>query len=239
LREKINLSAATRPAQMRRGMMPPTLVAHPFSSYCQKVLIALYENETPFTFRMLDRNDPTAFAELETLWPLKRFPVLVDRGRPIVESTIIIEHLELHYPGPVRLVPDDPVSALEVRFIDRFFDNYVQTPLQKIVSDSMRDEKERDAKGVADARATLDTAYGWLEQRMAGREWAVNGRFSLADCAAAPALFYADWTHPIGKSYPNVRAYRSRMNARPSYAPAIEEARPYRSLFPLGAPDRD
>ena len=219
--------------------MPPTLFAHPFSSYCQKVLIALYENDTPFTFRMLDRNDPAAFAELEAVWPLKRFPLVVDAGRPVAESTVIIEHLELHYPGRARLILDDPLAALEVRFIDRFFDNYVETPLGKIVSDSMCDEKERDAKGVADARTMLDTAYSWLEQRMAGREWAVNERFSLADCSAAPALFYADWVQPIGDAFPNVRAYRSRLNARPSFARAIDEARPYRPYFPLGAPDRD
>jgi glutathione S-transferase len=188
---------------------------------------------------MLDRNDPAAFAELEAVWPLKRFPLLVDAGRPVAESTIIIEHLELHYLGRARLIPDDPLAALEVRFIDRFFDNYVETPLGKFVSDSMRDEKGRDAKGVADARTMLDTAYSWLEQRMAGREWAVHDRFSLADCSAAPALFYADWVQPIGDAFPNVRAYRSRLNARPSFARAIDEARPYRPHFPLGAPDRD
>ena len=139
----------------------------------------------------------------------------------------------------MRLVPDDPAAALEVRFIDRFFDNYLQTPMQTIVSNALRDAGERDAKGVADARAMLKTAYGWLEQRMTNREWAVGDRFSLADCAAAPALFYADWTHPISEGFPNVRAYRNRLNARPSFARAVDEARPYRSFFPLGAPDRD
>ena len=218
---------------------PLTLFAHPFSSYCQKALVALYENGTPFTLRLLERADPATFAEFAALWPLKRFPLLVDEGRPIAEATIIIEHLGLHHPGPVRLIPDDPAAALEVRFVDRFFDNYVQTPQQRIIFDAIREEGERDGKGVADARAMLDTAYGWLEQRLAGREWAAGERFSLADCAAAPALFYADWTHPIGAAFPNVRAYRSRLNARPSFARAIDEARPYRPLFPLGAPDRD
>ncbi len=219
--------------------MPPILFAHPFASYCQKVLIALYENETPFTFRMLDKSDPSTFAEFEALWPLKRFPLLLDKGRPIAEATIIIEHLGLHHPGPVQLIPDDRVAALEVRFIDRFFDNYVQTPMQTIVSDTLRNAEERDAKGVADARAMLETAYGWLEQRMTNREWAVGDRFSLADCAAAPALFYADWAHPMNQGFPNVRAYRNRLNTRPSFARAVDEARPYRSFFPLGAPDRD
>lgn len=219
--------------------MPPMLFAHPFSSYCQKVLIALYENATPFTFRMLDGSDAQTMAEFEALWPLKRFPLLVEDGRPIAEATIIIEHLSLRHPGPVPLLPDDPAAALEARFVDRFFDNYVQTPQQKFVFDALRLEGERDARGVAEARALLEAAYGWLERRMAGREWAVGDSFSLADCAAAPALFYADWTHRIGESFPNVRAYRSRLNARPSYARAIDEARPYRPLFPLGAPDRD
>jgi glutathione S-transferase len=215
------------------------LFGHPFSSYCQKALIALYENETPFTFRVLDKSDPSTFAEFAALWPLKRFPLLVDEGCSIAEATIIIEHLDLHHPGPVQLIPDDPTAALRTRFIDRFFDNYVQTPQGKIVSDALRDAGERDSRGVADARAMLDTAYGWLEKHMTNRTWAVGDRFSLADCAAAPALFYADWTHPIGQAFSNVRAYRNRLNTRASFARAINEARPYRSFFPLGAPDRD
>jgi len=219
--------------------MLPMLFAHPFASYCQKALIALYENATPFTFRLLDKSDPTSYAEFAEFWPLKRFPLLVDRGRSVAEATIIVEHLAIYHPGPVRLIPAEPAAGLEARFLDRFFDNYIQTPMQKIVGDSLRDPKERDPKGVAEARALLDIAYAWLERRMGDREWAVGNRFSLADCAAAPALFYADWAHPIGERFPGVRAYRSRLNARPSFARAIEEARPYRNLFPLGAPDRD
>ncbi len=218
--------------------MPPTLFSHPFSSYCQKALIALYENTTPFAYRKLDGSDPDAFAELAALWPIKKFPVLVDDGRPIPEATIIIEYLGVHYPGPVRLIPSDPAAAIEVRSLDRFFDNYIHTPMQKVVGDALRGGGEHDTKGVAEARATLDTAYAWLEQRMAHREWAAGG-FSLADCAAAPALFYADWAHPIGDRLVNVRRYRSRLMARPSFARAIDEARPYRKLFPLGTPDRD
>jgi glutathione S-transferase len=225
---------------VEKGMnMPPAIFAHPFSSYCQKVLIALYENETPFTLRLLDHTDPATWAEFASLWPMKRFPLLLDDGQPIAEATIIIEHLARRYPGPMALIPDDPDAALEARFLDRFFDNYVQTPQGQIVRDGLRQHDQRDPKGVADARAMLDTAYAWLEHRMAGRVWAVGERFTLADCAAAPALFYADWTHPIGDAFPNVRAYRSRLNARPSFARAIDEARPYRPLFPLGAPDRD
>ena len=123
--------------------------------------------------------------------------------------------------------------------MDRFFDNYISTPQQKIVADSMRQEAEHDLRGVADARAMLDTAYGWLDNVMATREWAAGDKFSLADCGAAPFLFYADWTHRIGTSFPNVIAYRQRLLARPSFARAVDEARPYRSFFPLGAPDRD
>ncbi|MCL4244406.1 MAG: glutathione S-transferase family protein [Candidatus Dadabacteria bacterium] len=219
--------------------MPPVLFTHPFASYCQKVLIALYENETKFTPRILDQSsDPSTFAEFEALWPLKKFPLLLDGGRAIAEATIIIEHLDLYYPGPVRMIPADGKEALDVRFMDRYFDNYIHTPMQTIVFDAIREPADRDAKGVADARSMLDTSYGWLEGRMADREWAAGG-FSLADCAAAPALFYADWVHSIGPDFPNVRAYRERLNARPSFARAIEEARPYRHYFPPGAPDRD
>ena len=215
------------------------LYAHPFSSYCQKVLIALYENGIHFEFCMLAPGDEQVAAELATLWPLKRFPVLVDGGRTLVEASIIIEHLGLHHPGAVDLVPRDPRAALPVRMMDRFFDNYVSTPQQRIVFDVIRPAEQRDPYGVAEARAMLDTAYGWLDDAMAGREWAAGESFSLADCAAAPALFYADWSHPIGDGFANVRRYRQRLLARPSFARAVEEARPYRPLFPLGAPDRD
>jgi glutathione S-transferase len=219
--------------------MTMKLYAHPFSSYCQKVLIALYENDTPFEYRMLAPDDEQVTAELERLWPFKRFPVLVDDGRTLRESSIIIEHLGLHHPGPVRLIPDDARGALDVRFMDRFFDNYVSTPQQKIVFDRIRSAENRDPQGVAEARKMLDTAYRWLDEAMAGREWAAGDTFSLADCSAAPALFYADWSHPIGEVFTNVHAYRRRLLARPSFARAVDEARPYRPFFPLGAPDRD
>jgi len=219
--------------------MPPILYAHPFSSYCQKVLTALYENGTPFEYRLLGPDDPATFDEFSAIWPIKRFPVLVDRGQPIPEATIIIEYLGIHHPGPARLIPADPDKALEVRMMDRFFDNYISTPQQKCVFDSIRSEDERDPCGVGEARKMLETAYGWLDQRMEGREWAAGDSFSLADCAAAPFLFYADWTHPIGEEFAHVRAYRKRLLARPSFARAVDEARPYREFFPLGAPDRD
>lgn len=215
------------------------LYAHPFSSYCQKVLVALYENETPFEFRMLAPGDERAAAEHEALWPLRRMPVLVDGGRTVVEASIIIEHLGLHHPGPVRLIPDDPRAALDVRMMDRFFDNYVMTPMQKIVLDTIRAAEDRDRKGVTEARKLFDRAYAWLDGALATRTWAAGDTASLADCAAAPALFYADWVHPIDGVFSNVRAYRQRLLAWPSFARAVDEARPYRQLFPPGAPDRD
>lgn len=213
------------------------LYAHPFSSYCQKVLTALYENATAFDYRTLE--DPQNNAELATLWPMKRFPVLVDGAHTVLEASCIIEYLQLHYPGAVQLIPSHADAALEVRMLDRFFDNYISTPQQKIVFDRLCAEADRDPHGVAKARAMLDTAYAWLDTRMAGREWAAGETFSLADCAAAPFLFYADWTHAIPAQFPHLHAYRQRLLARPSFKRAVDEARPFRSYFPLGAPNRD
>jgi glutathione S-transferase len=215
------------------------LYAHPFSSYCQKVLTALYENGTPFELRLLEGPDSAAMREFAERWPIRRFPMLVDDGHMVIEASCIIEYLGLHHPGPVRLVPDDADAALEVRMMDRFFDNYISTPQQKVVADRLRPEAARDAHGVAEARAMLETAYAWLDRVMADRTWAAGEHFTLADCAAAPFLFYADWTHPIDTAFANVRAYRRRLLARPSFARAVDEARPYRGYFPLGAPDRD
>jgi glutathione S-transferase len=215
------------------------LFAHPFSSYCQKALIAFYENDIPFTFRMLSSDEPANTEEFAALWPIKRFPLLVDDGRTILEASTIIEHLQVRHPGPVRLIPQDPDAAVEVRMLDRVFDNYVMTPQGKCVFDAIRPAEVRDAHGVAEARAMLETSYAWLDGWMAGREWASGDAFSLADCAAAPSLFYADWTHRIGAQFTNLHAYRARLLARPSFARAVDEARPYRSFFPLGAPDRD
>lgn len=233
--------------EMTRAGSPPAegeglqLYAHPFSSYCQKVLIALYENGTRFQFRMLDEEHPANMAALEAAWPFRKFPVLVDEdnSRFVAEASLIVEFLGLHYPGPIRLIPEEPRAALDVRFMDRFFDNYIATPQMKIIFDAMRDEAHRDAQGVAEARAMLETAYRWLDKWIAAREWACGDDFTLADCAAAPFLFYADWTHPIGDEFGHVKAYRERLLARPSFARAVDEARPYRPLFPLGAPDRD
>jgi glutathione S-transferase len=190
------------------------LYAHPFSSYCQKALIALYENDIPFEFCVLAGDEATA-AEHARLWPLKRMPVLVDGERTVVEASIIIEYLGLRYPGAIRLIPGDREAALDVRMLDRFFDNYVMTPMQRIVLDHLRAEEDRDPYGVAEARKLLDVAYRWLEEALRGRTWAAGGDFSLADCAAAPALCYADWAHPLGASHATVQAYRRRLLARP------------------------
>ncbi|SRR5258706_1889057 len=219
--------------------MTLALYAHPFSSYCQKVLIALYENATPFEFKMLGPETPENFAALKKLWPIAKFPVLNDDGRAIFEATCIIEHLAIHHPGPVRLIPADAKIAIDVRMSDRVFDNYVMTPMNWIVQDAMRPEDAKHAQTVAQGRALLDTSYRWLDQRMAGRQWICDETFSMADCAAAPSLFYADWVHPIADELRHLRAYRSRLLARPSFARAVDEARPYRRLFPPGAPDRD
>ena len=211
------------------------LYAHPFSSYSQKVLIALFENATPFEYRSLE--DPSANAELASLWPLKRFPVLVDQGRTILEATTIIEYLQIHRPGAVRLIPDGD-AGVEVRMLDRVFDNYVMTPMQKIVLNQLRPEPDRDAHGVTEARGVLDSIYAWLDERLTGRTCIAGETITLADCAAAPSLFYADWAHQIAPTHANLRAYRVRLLAHPSVARAVDEARPFRRYFPLGAPDR-
>jgi len=219
--------------------MPLQLYFHPFSSYSQKALIALYENATPFEPMRIEGPDCEATQEWARRWPIKRFPMLVDGERTIVEATCIIEYLQVHRPGPVRLIPHDADAAIEVRMMDRFFDNYISTPQQTVVFDALRPEGTHDLYGVQRAREMLETAYAWLDGVMANREWAAGDSFSLADCAAAPFLFYADWTHRIDPSHANVIAYRKRLLRRPSFARAVDEARPYRGFFPLGAPDRD
>jgi glutathione S-transferase len=219
--------------------MPLTLYAHPFSSYCQKVLTALYEHDVEFVYRKLGPEDPAAMTELEALWPFRRFPVLVDADRTVTESSIIIEYLALHHPRGAQLIPTDAREALEVRMMDRFFDNYVMTPMQKIVLDCLRPAEKRDLHGVGEAKALLDAAYRWLNDKLRGKQWASGSRFTLADCAAAPSLFYSDWVRPIDGMLTELHAYRARLLARPSFARCVDEARPYRHSFPPGAPNRD
>ena len=213
------------------------LFAHPFSSYCQKALIAFYENDIPFEYRMLE--DPGVGEELAALWPMKRFPILREGERVVMEATSIVEYLQVHHPGPSRLIPDDPDLAVEVRMMDRVFDNYVMTPQGKFVFNILRAEEHRDPFGVEEARRMLETSYAWLDQRMRNRTWAAGETFTLADCAAAPSLFYADWTHRIPERYAALLAYRRRLLQRPSFARAVNEARKFRHYFPLGAPDHD
>jgi glutathione S-transferase len=219
--------------------MSLALYGHPFSSYTQKVLIALYENSIPYEFRGIGPDTPQYSAEWLQRWPLRKFPLLVDGERNVAETSIIIEYLHLHYPGPVRLLPADPDAALDVRFLDRFFDLHVMSPVQHAVSAAMTGDPVRREEGLAHAVEKLELAYAWLEGQLGGRTWATGSDFTLADCAAAPSLFYADWTHPISEAFPVLRAYRARLLARPSFARAVDEARQYRSFFPLGAPDRD
>lgn len=219
--------------------MPLVLYGHPFSSYTQKVLIALYENAVPFEFRSLDPETPQHAPEWLRRWPLRKFPLLVDGERNVVETSIIIEYLQLAHPGPVRLLPADPLAALGVRFLDRFFDLHVMDPVQHAVAGALTGDAVKREDAVAAARERLERAYAWLDGELAGRKWAAGDDFSLADCAAAPALFYADWTHPIGADHVQVDAYRARLLSRPSFARAVDEARRYRHYFPLGAPAGD
>lgn len=219
--------------------MSLALYGHPFSSYTQKALIALYENDTPFEFRCIGPETPEHAAEWLRRWPLGKFPMLVDGERAIVETSIIVEYLQLAHPGPAPMLPADPMAALDVRFLDRFFDLYVMDAIQGAVTAALGRVPMTREEGLALAMERLEPAYAWLEGHLPGRTWAAGETFTLADCAAAPSLFYADWTHPISEAYPTLRAYRARLLARPSFARAVDEARPFRPLFPLGAPDRD
>ena len=210
---------------------------HPFSSYTQKVLIALRADETPFEYRLLEQDHPENFEELKRHSPFGLFPLLLDDGQPVIETTCIIEHLQAHHPGPNRWIPDGELGR-RVRLLDRFFDLYVMNNLQVPVADALRPEGTQDALGVSRARERLHVAYDWLEGEI-GDPWAAGEQFTLADCAAAPSLFYADWIEEIGPQRPKLAAYRARLLAHPIVARAVNEGRPYRHYFPLGAPDRD
>jgi glutathione S-transferase len=211
---------------------------HPFSSYTQKVLIALWADGTPFTYRMLDGEHPDNMAELKRRWPFGQFPLLIDDGETVVETTPIIEHLQARHPGPNAWIPDGELGR-RVRFLDRFFDLYVMNNMSAPVFDALRPEGVHDPFGVEQALGRLRTAYDWLEKNLGEGPWAVGDSFTLADCAAAPSLFYADWVDEIGRTRPRLAAYRQRLLAHPQVARAVDEARPYRAFFPLGAPDRD
>jgi glutathione S-transferase len=214
--------------------MALTLYFHPLASYCWKVLIALYENETPFEPRVVDLSQESERAVLAKLWPLLKFPVLVDdaNGRVVPESSIIIEYLATHHRGPSALIPQDSDAALEVRLMDRFFDQQLHEPMQKHVGDKLRAADRRDPFGVEQAHAQIEKGYDFLEQRLNGRKWAAGDTFTLADCAAAPALYYADRIHPITPARGTLSAYLQRLHARPSFARTFAEAQPYLHFFP-------
>lgn len=211
---------------------------HPFSSYTQKVLIALYADGTPFEYRMLDQEHPENFEELKRHSPFGLFPLLLDEGRPVIETTCIIEHCQAHHPGPNRWIPDGELGR-HVRLLDRFFDLHVMNNMQVPVFDALRPDGAHDEYGVTRAREKLHIAYDWLEANLDAGTWAAGEQFTLADCAAAPSLFYADWVEEIGPERPKLCDYRARLLAHPVVARAVDEGRPYRSFFPLGAPDRD
>jgi glutathione S-transferase len=219
--------------------MTLALYGHPFASFVWKPLIALYERNVAFEFRTVDAEHPENRARMAELSPTGQFPALVDGAREVTQSNCVIEYLDLYHGDATAMIPSDPREALEAREMADVFDDYVQAPMQRIVGDALRGEDERDARGVADARSMLERSYAWLERRLQNREWAACGRFTIADCSAAPALFYADWTHPIPRNCPTLAAYRARLLARPSVARVVDEARPFRPFFPLGAPQRD
>ncbi|HEY7457316.1 MAG TPA: glutathione S-transferase family protein [Xanthobacteraceae bacterium] len=210
------------------------LYFHPLASFCHKALIALYENDTPFEPVIVDLADERSAAAFKAVWPMGRFPVLRDeaRGRTIAESTIIVEYLDAFHPGQTRFVPADADRAWRTRMWDRFHDEYVEKPMQKIVTDRLRPEGKRDPLGVEQARAQLGEAYVLLEREMESNPWAIGDEFTLADCSAAPALFFANTVEPFGEKR-NLTAYLDRLTARASFARVLRESEPYFSLFPL------
>ena len=209
------------------------LYYHPLSSFCQKVMIALYENDVPFDGEITDVVSEDGRAAFSKIWPVMKFPVLRDTatGAIVPESSIIIEYVQNHAPHKLALVPQSAERAHEVRLWDRFFDLHVNVPMQKVMGDRRRPADRRDPLGVAEARDAIITAYGVLDAALADRRWAAGEDFSMADCAAAPALFYANMIVPFG-SHGKVAAYHERLRGRPSYARVLKEAEPYLQLVP-------
>jgi len=210
------------------------LYFHPLSSFCQKALVAFYENDTPFEGHIVDLADETQRANFKKIWPIGKFPVLRDeaKDRTIPESSIIIEYLAQHYPGRIQLVPGDADLARQTRMRDRFYDLYVNAPMQKVVTDKLRPAGKNDPHGVEQAKALLETALGMVDKDMGTKTWAMGENFSMADCAAAPALYYANLVMPFGATHKNAAAYFGRLMERPSFARAVKEAQPYHTLFP-------
>ena len=214
--------------------MSLTLHFRPLASYCHKALIALYENDVPFEPNMVDLSNDTERAALLKLWPIGKFPVLRDdaREQTIPESSIIIEYLDRHYPGPTKFIPADSDLAWQTRLRDRFYDLYLHLPMQKIIGDRLRPEAKKDPHGVEEARAQLSTSYRMIDQQMAAGTWATGEAFGLADCAALPALFYGNMVEPFGDSCKNVTVYFERLKARSSIARVLREAEPYFMMVP-------
>ena len=208
------------------------LYFHPLSSFCHKVLIALYETGTPFEPRTVDLFGEAA--EYRKIWPIGKIPVLRDeaKDRTIPETSIIIEYLAQHYPGRTQVFPTDRDLCRQMRLRDRFYDLYVQVPMQKIVTDRLRPAGKNDPYGVEEARELLKTSLGMIDQDMAGNRWVMGNDFTMADCAAAPALFYADWVAPFRDTHKNAAAYLDRLKERPSYARVLKEAEPYFAMIP-------
>jgi glutathione S-transferase len=215
------------------------LYGHHFSSYTQKAKVALYENDLPFEFREIGPDFPDNLDTWLANWPIAKFPMLVDGDRKVVETSIIIEYLQMKHPGPVRLIPDEPMAALQVRFMDRFFDLHVMDAQQVAVASKLGHIPMTPEDGLELAHTRLRRAYNWLEGALAGKTWACGDDYSMADAAASMSLFYADWVLEITEDWPVTRAYRQRLLKRPSFARCVEEARYFRQYFPLGAPDRD
>jgi glutathione S-transferase len=214
--------------------MSLTLHFHPLASYCWKPLIALYENGTPFVPNLVDLGNEAERTALLKLWPIGKFPVLRDEARDqtVPESSVIIEYLDLHYPGTTQFIPGDPDLALQTRLRDRFYDLYLHLPMQKVMADRLRTEGKRDPHGVEEARAQLRTSYRIIETQMARNVWAMGDAFGLADCAAFPALFYGNMVEPFGDANKNVTAYFERLKTRPSAARVLAEAEPYFNMVP-------
>jgi glutathione S-transferase len=218
-----------------KPVMPLKLYFHPLASFCHKVLIAFYENDIAFEAVIVDLADETSSAAFRAVWPMAKMPVLRDdrRDRTVAESTIVIEYLDAYYPGATRFLPADPDRAWQTRMWDRFFDHYVQEPMQKIVTDRLRPPGKNDAHGVEQAKAQLQQAYAVIEREMAAKAWTMGDAFTLADCAAAPALFYARTVVPFGAAQSKLTAYLCRLMERPSFARVLAEAEPYFRLFPM------
>jgi glutathione S-transferase len=213
--------------------MSLTLYYHPLSSFCWKALIALYEADIAFEPRLVNLGDPADRAAFRAVWPLAKFPVLRDdaRGQTVPESSVIVEYLARTQPSAASLTPADPDLAMQTRILDRLIDSYVHVPFQQIVSERLRPDGKHDPFGVEQNRAAVRTGYDLLEP-MIGEAWAMGQTFTLPDCAALPALFYADYAVPLA-DWPGLAAYLGRLKARPSVARVLAEAEPYFQYFPL------